>query len=225
MIRKYTNDLIKMPKQKPVLLVCGCEKYRTNLIAGIKRFKSPYWITVGCIGRPELSSPQYNDSEKIVYLPAPDTYEGLPSKIWQAFTWIMDTWPGTQGIFKTDEDIWFDKPRELVKAILENLNTPFWGIHIDTVESGNILDVTIEEQFTDKTLRPTYKASTYCFGHGYWISKTMFPAIRDAKCEYETSYLEDVCTGVVMNSVGVYPKHVPLEYCEMPRVKEKPCQP
>jgi hypothetical protein len=202
---------------KPVVLVCGCEKYRTMLLTAIKRFtNSSGWITVGCIGKPSLTEPVFDASESIVYLPVSDTYEALPIKIWTAFTWIMKTWPDTPGIFKTDDDILCDLPR---KTLIVNQAIPYWGFVVSRCMENNINPARIQARFADKTLRPRHDAAIYCFGHGYWIGRAAFPAILSSRADYERSYLEDVCTGFVMNRAGFIPKHLPLKYKEMPRTQ------
>jgi hypothetical protein len=52
------------------------------------------------------------------------------------------------------------------------------------------------------------------------VSKDVLPEIINAEKDYATSYLEDVCTGFVMNRAGYIPIHIPIPYTEYPRGPE-----
>lgn len=203
---------------KPIFLICGCIKYRNSLEYAIKRFSRPSWITVGCVGDPALELPYYDISQNIVHLPVGDTYEQLPQKMWQAFHWIMTTWPDTPGVFKTDEDIWFTDMNELERTITNNTAILYWGLHRSKINAGVVGVPRVTSRFTDTTLRPQYQAADYCWGAGYWIGNAAFKIINDSREEYYTSCLEDVTMGSVLNKGGVFPTQIALKWCEKPRI-------
>jgi hypothetical protein len=204
---------------KPVILILGCEKYRASLVTALQRFASPIWELVGCIGRPTVTEPEYNETEQIVYLPVPDTYEALPTKVHAAFTWIRQKWPDAPGIFKTDDDIFIQNLSDLERAIQDNVAKPFWGLATSKTTAKNIEVSRVMTRFNDKSLRPVHQTANYCYGLGYWVSSAGTPHISAEGAEYAKSSLEDVCTGYVLNKHGIFPEHVPVKYKEMPRTQ------
>ncbi len=79
----------------------------------------------------------------------------------------------------------------------------------------------IEHRFDDKTLRPTHQTALYCFGNaGYWVGKQALPIVCAAGAEYKKSFLEDVCTGYVLNQAGFRPEKIPVPCREVPRGPE-----
>ena len=204
-----------MEEVKPIFIVCGCMKYKIYLEAAIRRFTRPTWITVGFIGDMTISEP-HKDGD-IVYLPVSDKYEDLPRKIYAAFSWVSSTYPNSPGIYKTDDDIVYNDIQILEDEILKNRETPYWGLHTSYCKSANIIQL---HKFEDKTLHPTHQTAEYCYGHGYWINRDSLLFILNSKKDYDESYLEDVCTGYVMNSYGIYPVHIPVPYKEIERGPE-----
>jgi hypothetical protein len=202
---------------KPIVLVTGCQKYHTTLLRALPRFRDPAWITVGFVGNPALNEPLYDASAGIVVLPVDDTYERLPAKIHAAFSWAHAMWPDAPGIFKTDDDIIMNTPSDLKRGILENMAEPYWGLFVGMTREGPVNPTRIQARFIDKTLRPTHQKAIYCYGHGYWVAKSAIPHIVAAKDIYESSFLEDVCTGYVLNQQKILPKRLPLPYREEPR--------
>lgn len=204
---------------KPVLFILGCERYRKSLTAAIQRFAHPSWEVIGSIGNPELTTPYFDASAQILYLPVADIYEALPAKVHAAVQWITANRPGISGIFKTDDDIFLDV-NELAAAVQVHCDLPFWGLSpAKTIEK--CVDVSrVMKRFHDKTLRPKHQTAQYCYGHGYWISAVSMPHICAAGDIYEKSPLEDVCTGYVLNQHGITPTTVPnIKYKEMPRTQ------
>lgn len=200
-------------RMKPVVLVTGCERYRAYLEAAIRRLSRPEYEIIGIVGgQTEI----YDPSTRILTLPVPDTYEALPTKIHAAIAWIYNDQPGIPGIFKTDDDIVVD-PAILARTILANQTRDYWGFVVQTTRGGLISRGRIQTRFADTYLRPSFQAATYCFGHGYWISSAVIPHIV-AATDYESSYLEDICTGYVLNRVGVLPTCIQIPYTEWPRI-------
>jgi len=202
---------------KPVLLICGCNKYAEYLYAAIKRMQHPSWVVVGVLGGGETTS--FDESSSILTVAKPDVYESLPAKLHAAYVWILQNWPETPGIFKTDEDIVFDK-EALATAIKTHTNKQYWGIIKDMCNAGIINMHRISMRFIDKTLRPTHQKAIYCYGAGYWLNREVLPILEKAEEVYATSSLEDVCTGYVMNQARIFPDQIKIQCGEVPRGPE-----
>lgn len=203
---------------RPVILVCGCRKYEEYLHAALRRFDRPDFEVIGLLGGHEEPA-SLDLTTKILRLPVPDTYEALPTKIHAAFAWVAANRPGIPGIFKTDDDMVFDM-NALTPIILSNVEKAYWGVMLGVSNAGTIPVSRIEARFVDKTLRPSHQSAAYCFGWGYWISATALPLIVAAETEYKTSYLEDMCTGYVMNKSKIMPTRIRTPYKEMERTPE-----
>jgi hypothetical protein len=202
----------------PILLVCGCRAYEPYLHAAMRRFAHPAWTVVGLVGGAE--EPTYDPATQILSVAAPDTYEALPRKIHAAFAWIRTTWPNAPGVFKTDDDILVRDLEALANAVTTHAAEPYWGLMVHRCHASYVPMTRIKHRFADKSFRPKHQSARYCFGHGYWLSAAALGIAVAASNDYGTSYLEDVCTGFVMNRAGWEPLSVPVPYKEMPRVPE-----
>jgi hypothetical protein len=209
-----------MSETRPVLLVCGCQKYRPYLEATVRRFaKHPEWRVVGLLGDPALTTPSFDGTYLTV--PNADTYEVLPAKIQAAVAWLAATWPDVPGYFKTDDDIEFRNVPLLIAAIQRFKDEQeYWGLTYSVCKEGPVATWRIDARFTDTSLRPTHQAATYCFGAGYWIGRRGMRAIAAAADVFAASALEDVVTGFVMNRAGFLPKKLALHVREVPRGPE-----
>lgn len=209
-------DLAK--ETRPVFLVCGCRKYRDYLEAAIRRMDRPQWRTIGIVGDPDCGEPHLEG--QILTLPVSDIYEALPAKIYAAFTWAYHTFPKSPGIYKTDDDIIYHDMKGLTKAIRSLQNKPYWGLFVGACPENAVNPIRIAERFDDKTLTPRHQSAIYCYGHGYWVNRKALDIIIAAEDEYKSSYLEDVCTGYVLNRAGWKPLHIPISYTEASRGPE-----
>jgi hypothetical protein len=144
----------------------------------------------------------------------------LPTKIHAAFTWAAAAFPASPGIYKTDDDIIMQDISALVRQVLAHVATPYWGLRVGRCEAGKIAEDRIADRFTDTTLRPEHPAAHYGFGHGYWISRATLPLVLAAGDQYRAAFLEDVCTGSVLNAAGIAPLRLHLPYVEHPRMPE-----
>ena len=204
----------------PILFLCGCQKYREYLDAAMRRMQSPAWRTVGVVGGGTGSS-VYDAATQILSLAVPDTYEALPTKVHAAFSWIHKQFPNASGVFKTDDDMIFPNLKMLAFAIDRSKELPYWGGTVSHCQEASVNPMRIELRFDDKSLRPRHQTAFYCFGNaGYWISKAALPLIVAAEEDYKASYLEDVCTGFVMNRAGILPKRILVPCKEVPRGPE-----
>lgn len=203
---------------RPIFLICGCRKYREYLDAAIARMDRPKWRTIGVVGDPDCGAPRLEG--QIVTLPISDIYEALPVKIHAAFKWAYETFPKAPGVYKTDDDIIYHDMKSLTKAIGLYVSKPYWGLFIGVCPENEINPIRIAERFEDKTLKPRHQAAIYCYGHGYWVSRKAIEVLIANESEYAGSYLEDVCTGYLMNRAGWKPLHVPIAYVEAVRGPE-----
>jgi hypothetical protein len=207
---------------RPILLVTGCQKYREYLTPAIRRFTRPDWRTIGIVGGAATTT--YDPSSGILSLAVPDNYESLPTKIQAAVAWVAREFPAVPGLFKTDEDIVFDNLSHLADAIREGIlsGEDYWGTNVSMCRAADINTWRIQTRFEDTSLRPKHQQAIYCFGAGYWLSKTSMVHISSptAAAEYQRSCLEDVCTGYVLNQQRIFPKRAMLRLREVPRGPE-----
>lgn len=210
---------------KPILLICGCNKYKETLINAIKRFKHINYKIIGILGDPDLPTELINlnigDAELsasdsiLLRLKVEDTYEALPFKIQSALAWISENYPKAPGVFKTDDDLFFETVDILAGKIKENKELDYWGVVRDCCGVAQICGGRIASRYTDTNLRPLLQAATYCYGAGYWVSMKSIKAIANSKKVCYGS--EDVMMGSILNESGFYPEWIPIPWREEPR--------
>jgi hypothetical protein len=183
---------------EPILLICGCQKYKQALFRAIKRFQHPSYRVIGIVG--DLTLPTHFNG---VYLSlqVEDTYEALPMKIHAAFAWIHINYPNAAGIFKTDDDIHFENINTLVEQIQIHKSVPYWGHRIISAPAGPYRDSDYKRYSI--SVRPMRDKSHYCAGNGYWVSKLLIPIVVNSKLfQYGA---EDSIMGTVLNGAGYIP--------------------
>jgi hypothetical protein len=196
---------------EPILLICGCQKYKSSLEKAIIRFTNPAYRVIGILG--DIVNPtQFNGS--ILSLQVDDTYEALPRKIQAAFRWIDENFSSTAGVFKTDDDIFFDDQGDFVKTILDNTSIPYWGVKQQVLKSGLVRTQQVAK-YTNPSEKLHYPGANYIWGHGYWISKSVLPIIT--KGVTLTKGPEDVLIGSLLNKAGYVPKEIYIKYREAVR--------
>jgi hypothetical protein len=207
---------------RPIVLVTGCQKYRTYLEAALRRFADPHVRILGFVGDPSgtLTAPVWDASANIVTLPVSDIYETLPAKVHAAFAWTAAAFPAAPGIWKTDDDIVYYRKDLLMISLLRFVSEPYWGLVVGACPENPVNLWRIQNRFEDPTLRPRHQQAIYCYGHGYWLNRTALAQVIAAGDTYKASYLEDVCTGYVLNQAGIVPRRVPLPYRELVRGPE-----
>lgn len=204
---------------RPIIMICGCQKYLPFLKTAMRRLVHPDWQVVGLIGDPMLTEAHLKGA--ILTLPVPDTYEGLPAKVHAGFSWLATKLPHAAGVFKTDDDIVFSDKEAIRRQIMENRSRPYWGLRVGSCSEGAVDKERIESRFTDTSLRPRYQAAQrYAFGGGYWVGRDALPAIAAAEAIYRDSVLEDVCTGYVLNQAGFEPPRLFVPHFEHPRTPD-----
>jgi hypothetical protein len=205
-----------LTEKRPILVICGCQKYQEFLAAAaIRMRREESWKIITVIGGGD-GNPVFDGNQLI--LPVNDNYESLPTKVHAMFSWIYQKFPNSPGVWKTDDDILYKDMKDLQRAIQKNKDKSYWGLVSQRCPAANVELKRINARFEDKTLRPTHQMATYCFGHGYWISRSAMRHILEAEKDYKQSYLEDVCTGFVLNRKGMKPSIIsPIPYKEVSR--------
>jgi hypothetical protein len=222
----FTHDRFKMivdsAETRPLFLVTGCQKYRPYLEAALQRFADPRVRILGFVGDPSgsLTTPHWDPDANIVTLPVSDIYETLPAKVHAAFSWAAEAFPATPGIWKTDDDIVYGSKELLMGFLLRLVAEPCWGLFVGACPENSVNLWRIQNRFEDPSLRPRHQQAIYCYGHGYWLSRAALRSVIAAGDTYRASYLEDVCTGYVLNQAGIVPRRVPLPYRELGRGPE-----
>lgn len=206
---------------RPIVLVMGCQKYHSCLESAMKRFSNPLLRVIGFQGDPTLSEPFLDETTQILTVPVNDNYESLPSKVHAAFQWAYKTFPNSPGIWKTDDDIFYSSLEELISQIYLLQKENYWGLVVDQCRDGVIQEWRIKARFENKELRPCHQRAIYCYGHGYWISRNALPFLLSAKTTYDESFLEDVCTGYILNQNRIFPRRdiLRIVYKELPRIR------
>jgi hypothetical protein len=203
-------------ESRPIIMICGCQKYRPYMEAAMRRMLHPNWQVVGILGDPTLTEARLDGA--ILTLPVPDTYEGLPAKVHAAFAWLTAKIPNLIGIFKTDDDIVFPDKAAIHKQIMDNRYRPYWGLRVGECKEDAVRAECIENRFNDKSLQPRHQAAErYAFGGGYWVGREALPILVSAGDMYRASVLEDVCTGHLLNAAGIIPPRLFLPHVEHPR--------
>jgi hypothetical protein len=193
----------------PILLICGCRRYKEYLTAAIERFRRQTgWEVIGVVGDAETN---FDPDTRVLTVTAGDTYETLPAKLHAAFVWISKHRPLCPGVFKTDDDMVFDRAA-LVDTIYSNLAVPYWGVKVDACSAGVIEKAGI-------VANATHQAAVYCYGAGYWVSARALKVVIAAD-DYRSSYIEDVCTGFVLNRVGIVPQRIRVPHKEESRTPD-----
>jgi len=210
-----TNGLAKYfdVPQRPILMILSCQKYKENLHAAMQRFSSTTWQVIGVMGGYEQTVLE----DSILHLSVPDTYEYLPLKVREAVKYISEAFPTTVGIFKTDEDIFFEQS-SLEKAITENASTDYWGVHTDVC---GFKKSPFSHKFSDKTLVAYHPPAYYCTGAGYWLSRKSIAALVHSKNKELFSYPghEDIVVGYSLNREGIQPTRHWITHKEVERVQ------
>jgi hypothetical protein len=197
---------------EPIVMILGCQKYKDNLMRAIDRMRLPEYRVIGIVGTTEPTS----FDGTILSLHVEDSYEYLPRKVQAGFRWIYTQYPNTSGIFKTDDDIFFNNQSQLSTEILNHQDVPYWGTIVAYCRNGHVDINRVLKSCDDKTLRPTHPNANYCYGHGYWVSREAIPIVCNST-HFEDAFLEDVSMGHVLNNAGFFPKHVHIPYEERGR--------
>lgn len=180
------------------------EAMRKSWLAKLADYGVPYIVVVG-----DGDGEQDGD---VVYLDAPDTYEGLPQKTLAAVAWALKNTAATH-IYKIDDDCALDPA-----AFFGNLNYlkyDYFGrtLHRHAGEMNRTwhFEKSITARGT-KELDKSPEPSTYCDGgSGYLLSRRAMQAVvkasekREGQQIIRSSFMEDKLVGDLLALEGIHP--------------------
>ncbi len=109
---------------KFVLQIMNCKAYSFRREMQLKTWCKdiPDYITWWhVIGDPTLKEAIYKPEQHLLIVPAPDTYEGLPHKLYQTCKFAYVHFPSLVGLIETDDDALID-----MKRLMEIINKNTW---------------------------------------------------------------------------------------------------
>lgn len=207
------------------ILVCCCYKYYKQY-----EYISKKWNKIDdnnikifyLFGNEKIKNSYYDSKTNILLLKVNDNYESLPKKIYLAIRYILEKYPEINGIYKTDDDIVYQKIDILIKIIkyCYNNDINYSGLIIDNIDRDKISDRRIRKRFENKKINNIYHSDAiYCYGAGYYLSKTSMKIIKEHQIYIYKQYLEDVSIGHILNKYNIYPIRMNLKFKEIKRKK------
>jgi len=176
-------------------------------------YKNSNLIYYYFVGDPSISKDYIvNEKERIVTLKVPDNYESLAKKTGAMIDFYIKKYSKrTRGILKTDDDIEIN-PELVYNMLSKNSEIEYFGNLVDIVLAYNSSWHwgKCESEYWNKTI-VTVPVCKYCSGGGYYLSSDCSLKIKDLISKYSDFIFEDVATGYVLNSVGVYPVYEELK--------------
>jgi len=201
----------------PILLICGCQKYKDSLTNALLRFDNPVYKTVGLIG--DLTQKTSFDG-KILTLEVEDTYEYLPKKIYMALKWVLINYPDTQGVFKTDDDIYVKDTIHFTNILVTNVKIPWWGFKMEPLKNNAFPDTETsgKHKYTNRNItgHTEIKKGLYLWGAGYWLSNTLLSLICNT-INYPEVGREDLIIANVIRDAGFLPIEIKTGWTEIVR--------
>jgi hypothetical protein len=174
---------------------------------------SPNLIYYYFIGDPNIDSNYIIDEEnKVVTLKVPDNYESLALKTKGIVEFYLENYSQTtKGMFKTDDDISVD-PELIYGMLKENSEAPYFGLEVDIVNPYNSTWHWGKcESAYWNSKHVTVSQCKYCAGGGYYIKSDIAISMKDKIDLYNDFIFEDVATGNVLNSLGIYPTNIDVK--------------
>mgnify|MGYP000443902748 CR=1 FL=1 len=125
-----------VPRQIPgteniqyVLQINNCKKYESRRLLQTKTWcqdipSTVVWYHV--IGDPTLTECIYKPEEHLLIVPAGDTYECLPQKVYHSYTFAYKNFPSAWGLCKVDDDAIVDIPK-LITIWESNKHRHYYG--------------------------------------------------------------------------------------------------
>lgn len=202
------------PLYDVLVLVISCQPYLANRIPVLERawlnrlevLGIPWVVAVGGATDPARLE------GRILHLPAPDDYEGLPQKVLAAFDWVRGR-ATVQHVLKIDDDCFLD-----VDAFFTGQSWrkhPYWGRKL-TRDRGQMDRAWHQGKSTSARgrleLDRSPEPSTYCDGgSGYVLARPALHALAEAAATREgqkliqTSFMEDKLVGDLLARAGIAP--------------------
>lgn len=221
------------PLHDTVVIVFSC---RAHLETRIPRMRDGWLARLADLGVPYLIVVGDGDNsckDDIVYLDAPDDYEGLPQKTLAAIAWVHDHTTASH-MLKIDDDCFLNVPAYF--AGLSHLKADYYG-RILTRVPGQMDRAWHCAKSTSARGRLEYdkspEPSTYCDGgSGYALSRTAMAALLDAATSptghtlIQVSFMEDKLVGDLLALQGIRPcnedYHITVRRRETPQGRPIP---
>lgn len=191
--------------QPYVLLIMNCAKY------GYKRERQcktwlrdlPSWLVYyHVIGVPTQPTEYiFNNDEHILYVRAPDDYNGLPQKVIAAYAAIAAVYKFDY-IFKTDDDQTAIQPATklfgTIRTCLEIMAArPHYGGHIVDVKEDHISGYyRLHPELPRNVL---VKRGRYCNGRFYVLSDVAVADLISKRRAFAAEYFEDYAVGRLLD--------------------------
>jgi hypothetical protein len=180
---------------------------------GLIRFNNPAYKTIGLIGN--INRPTSFNGQ-ILSVKVEDTYEYLPKKIHTALKWVLQNYPDTQGVFKTDEDIFIKDMTHFTDLLQNNSNKPWWGFKIWNPPTAGPSELSLSK-YTNKNILPHIgKKGVILAGAGYWLSNSLLTLISNYENFPEVGS-EDQIISQILRDYGYIPEELKTEYSELVR--------
>lgn len=208
-------EIAAPPLTDALVLVISCRPYLTTRIPVLERawlhrldaLGIPWVVAVGGADGPARRE------GRILHLPAPDDYEGLPQKVLAAFDWVRQA-TSVQHVLKIDDDCFLD-----VEAFFPGQawrKHPYWGRKL-TRERGQMDRAWHQGKSTSARgrleLDRSPEPSTYCDGgSGYVLARPALHALaqvaatREGQKLIQTSFMEDKLVGDLLARAGIAPE-------------------
>ncbi len=181
--------------------------FRDSQMEKLIRYNNENIIFYYFIGDPDQKEEWIIDSEKkVIRIKCADNYESLPMKTYRSLEYAFKNhFDEIEGVFKTDDDIDLDLDL-LYKNLCKNSELEYFGNpvivrneYMSSWHFGKCEDANIN------TTPQQVPISHYCSGGGYYINKKNLHRILEMQDVFTSNIFEDVCTGIALNSIGVYP--------------------
>lgn len=196
-----------------ILMILSCVKYDAKRIrqkeSWLKELPNElsYYHIIGNFDMP--TNYKINCEQRIIYVRTQDDYNSLPKKVFNALEAINDNF-NYRYIFKTDDDQELIKPNffSVITNILQYSNDN----KIIYDYGGNIIDVKIPYFCKYYLIHPELpkdliiKATKYCNGRFYFLSKPAVEYLSGKKREIYKEYIEDYAIGI--NLAERFKKHI-----------------
>lgn len=193
---------------KRFTIVLSCEKYKSRRDRQDKAHLGDYKYFIGdssLVTKPICDSRPKEDGD-IVYLPCPDTYEALASKVVGAIEWALENREFTH-ILKTDDDVRINE--KILDCDREAEAHDYSGI---VCEGGGGSGYHRGQCMTNYYVNMRHEwignDLAWCKGGAYYLSRKACEAIVNTKSMRYWKILEDVTIAGILRSHKITP--VPL---------------
>jgi hypothetical protein len=194
-----------MNNQEYILLILNCKKYfkkalyqKMTWLSTLPSYLKYYHV----IGDEGLDTDfKFDEDSDVLWVKTADDYNSLPKKVIYAYNAVHKTF-NYKYIFKTDDDQqltdtnFFNITRH--KILTHPKQTHYGGEYIivekDTISTYNLVHSELPNNLV-------LKATTYCSGRFYYLSRDAVEHLLTHKEEIENEYLEDYAIGFYLDTL------------------------